>query len=60
MLDIILLAMGLGFFTVSVGYTIACDRPEESSMIFDYSLAALVTVGIMIYLVYALLEPGRF
>jgi K+-transporting ATPase KdpF subunit len=29
-------------------------------MIFDYSLAALVTVGIMIYLVYALLEPGRF
>jgi len=29
-------------------------------MIFDYSLAALVTVGIMIYLVYALLEPARF
>jgi K+-transporting ATPase KdpF subunit len=29
-------------------------------MIFDYSLAALVTVGIMIYLVYALLEPERF
>jgi K+-transporting ATPase KdpF subunit len=29
-------------------------------MIFDYSLAALVTVGLMIYLVYALLEPERF
>jgi K+-transporting ATPase KdpF subunit len=29
-------------------------------MIFDYSLAAFVTVGIMIYLVYALLEPERF
>jgi K+-transporting ATPase KdpF subunit len=29
-------------------------------MIFDYSLAALVTMGIMIYLVYALLEPERF
>ena len=29
-------------------------------MIFDFSLAALVTVGIMIYLVYALLEPERF
>ena len=25
-------------------------------MIFDYSLAALVTVGLMIYLVYALLQ----
>jgi len=26
MLDIIVLAMGLGFFAVSVGYTIACDH----------------------------------
>jgi K+-transporting ATPase KdpF subunit len=26
-------------------------------MIFDYSLAALVTVGLIIYLVYALLRP---
>jgi K+-transporting ATPase KdpF subunit len=29
-------------------------------MIFEYSLAALVTVGLMIYLVYALLQPERF
>jgi K+-transporting ATPase KdpF subunit len=29
-------------------------------MIFDYSLAALVTVGLSIYLVYALLKPERF
>ena len=29
-------------------------------MIFDYSLAALVTVGIMIYLAYALLKPERY
>lgn len=29
-------------------------------MIFDYSLAALVSVGITIYLVYALLKPERF
>jgi K+-transporting ATPase KdpF subunit len=29
-------------------------------MIFDYSLAALVTAGLMIYLVYALLQPERF
>ena len=28
-------------------------------MIFDYALAALVTAGLMIYLVYALLKPER-
>ena len=28
-------------------------------MPFDYSLAGLVTVGLMIYLVYALLKPER-
>jgi hypothetical protein len=26
MLDVIVLAVGLGFFALSVGYTIACDR----------------------------------
>lgn len=29
-------------------------------MSFDYSLAAVVTAGLMIYLVYALLRPERF
>jgi K+-transporting ATPase KdpF subunit len=28
-------------------------------MLFDYSLAGLVTVGLVIYLVYALLRPER-
>ena len=28
-------------------------------MIFDYSFAGLVTAGLMIYLVYALLKPER-
>jgi K+-transporting ATPase KdpF subunit len=28
-------------------------------MIFDYSLAALVTLGLLIYLTYALLKPER-
>jgi K+-transporting ATPase KdpF subunit len=28
-------------------------------MLFDYSLAALVTMGLMIYLVYALLRPEQ-
>jgi K+-transporting ATPase KdpF subunit len=29
-------------------------------MIFDYSLAGLVTAGLMIYLIYALLKPEQF
>ena len=29
-------------------------------MTFDYSFAAIVTVGLTIYLVYALLRPERF
>ena len=29
-------------------------------MIFDYSLAALVTAGLLFYLTYALLRPERF
>ena len=28
-------------------------------MIFDYSLAGLVTVALMVYLIYALLKPER-
>jgi K+-transporting ATPase ATPase F chain len=29
-------------------------------MIFDYSLAAAVTLGLLIYLVYALIRPEKF
>jgi K+-transporting ATPase KdpF subunit len=29
-------------------------------MIFDYSLAALVTAGLLVYLTYAMLKPERF
>jgi K+-transporting ATPase KdpF subunit len=29
-------------------------------MIFDYSLAAIVTAGLLFYLVYALLKPELF
>ena len=29
-------------------------------MFFDYSLAAIVTAGLMVYLVYALLTPEKF
>jgi K+-transporting ATPase KdpF subunit len=33
---------------------------EEAPVFFDYSLAALVTVGLVFYLTYALLRPERF
>jgi K+-transporting ATPase KdpF subunit len=29
-------------------------------MVFDYSLAALVALGLLIYLIFALLRPERF
>jgi K+-transporting ATPase KdpF subunit len=29
-------------------------------MIFDYSLAAFVTAGLLVYLAYALLKPEQF
>jgi K+-transporting ATPase KdpF subunit len=29
-------------------------------MVFDYSLAAVVALGLLIYLIYALLRPERF
>jgi K+-transporting ATPase KdpF subunit len=29
-------------------------------MIFDYSLAGLVTVGLLVYLIYALIKPELF
>jgi K+-transporting ATPase KdpF subunit len=32
----------------------------ERTMIFDYSLAGAVSLGLLIYLTYALLRPERF
>ena len=33
---------------------------EENAMTFDYSLAAVVSLGLLFYLTYALLRPERF
>ena len=33
---------------------------EDEPMVLDYSLAALVAIGILGYLIYALLRPERF
>jgi K+-transporting ATPase KdpF subunit len=31
-----------------------------TAMIFDYSLAGIVTLGLLVYLTYALLKPEQF
>ena len=40
--------------------TLVNNCEEYGVMIFDYSLAALVTAGLLVYLVYALLKPELF
>jgi K+-transporting ATPase KdpF subunit len=60
MLDVVMLAIGLGFFALSVGYAMACDRLWGTVVIFDYSLAGFVAAGLLFYLTYALLRPERF
>jgi K+-transporting ATPase KdpF subunit len=39
---------------------VICSSGGKRAMIFDYSLAGLVTAGLLIYLTYALLKPERF
>ena len=36
------------------------NATEGKAMIFDYSLAGLVSLGLLFYLTYALLRPERF
>jgi K+-transporting ATPase KdpF subunit len=33
---------------------------EEVDMLFDYTLAGLMTLGLLVYLTWALLRPERF
>ena len=60
MLNIIMLAIGLGFLRCRSATRSRASVSEEAFMVFDYSLAGIVTVGLMIYLTYALLRPERF
>ena len=61
MLDLILLALGLGFFALrSPTPTPATGSRRRHPMIFDYWLAGIVTAGLLVYLTYALLRPEKF
>ena len=59
MLDLLFIAIGLAFLGGAMLYAVACDRCEE---IHDHRLllGAIVTVGLLVYLVYALIRPERF
>ncbi len=61
MLDIIMLAIGFVFFALAIGCSLRL-RPalKGAVMVFDYSLAGLVTAGLLFYLTYALLRPEKF
>ena len=60
MLDFILLAVGLGFFVLSIAYATPATVCRRDAMIFDYWLAGIVTAGLLVYLTYALLRPEKF
>jgi K+-transporting ATPase KdpF subunit len=60
MMDVAVLAVGVVFFALSIAYVYACDVCEADAMIFDYTLAGLVTAGLLVYLTYALLKPEQF
>jgi K+-transporting ATPase KdpF subunit len=38
----------------------AISFEDKAMLVFDYSLAGLVTAGLLFYLVYALLKPELF
>jgi K+-transporting ATPase KdpF subunit len=37
-----------------------CSLVKECEMLLDYALGSIVTIVIMVYLVYALINPERF
>lgn len=57
MLDVILLS-------VFSRWRLATPSPaiisKEIAMVFDYWLAGIVTLGLLVYLTYALLTPEKF
>ena len=60
MLDLFLLALGLAFSCWRLATPSPAIVSKEDVMVFDYWLAGIVTVGILVYLVYALLTPEKF
>jgi K+-transporting ATPase KdpF subunit len=40
--------------------SLSATGSEEDSMLFDYILGGAVTLGLLVYLVYALTRPEKF
>jgi len=51
--------LALGFFSAAPP-TPHFAIGREAHMEFDYALGALVTAGLLVYLIYALIRPERF
>ena len=59
MLDLVYIGAGIAFFALAIFY-VAAANGCEAAMTLDLWLGALVTVGILAYLVFALIRPELF
>jgi K+-transporting ATPase KdpF subunit len=62
MMDVLMIAIALSLFALAIAYAHAIEKCWGGGrvMVFDYSLAAIVAVGLLVYLICALLRPERF
>jgi K+-transporting ATPase KdpF subunit len=62
MRDIIFVAVTVAFFLISIAYVKFCDRIRwgENAMDAESIIMLIVSAGLMVYLLYALLRPERF
>ena len=61
MMDVVMLAIGARLLRAVDRLRIRLRTAlRGTAMIFDYSLAAVVVAGLLVYLTYALLKPEQF
>ena len=69
-MDIICVGITLLFFLAALAYVAGCDRLDpfardsvprpEALMTIDHIVGLIVTLGLLVYLTYALLKPEKF
>ena len=59
MLDLFYVAVGCAFLLVCWVFTKACDKLVGRRNM-DYIIAGIASLGLFIYLIYALLRPEKF
>jgi K+-transporting ATPase KdpF subunit len=60
MLDLVYIVIGAVFLGACVLYATPATVCEATAMSVDYVLGAIVTIGLLVYLVYALVRPEKF